>query len=89
MANVTNERNTESHLLAGTLEMALIGVNINVHALNSIEVHSISKPSLEPFCNLKSIRTMDSPRMCDDDQALENFQKMRRYEDNRYFVTWP
>ena len=51
-ANFTNERNTESHHLAGTLEMAPIGVNMNVHALNSIEVHSISKPSLEPFWNI-------------------------------------
>ena len=31
---------------------------------------------------------MDLPRICDDDQALENFQKIVRYEDNRYFVTW-
>ena len=32
---------------------------------------------------------MDLPRKCDDDQVLENFQKMKRYEDNTYFVTRP
>ena len=26
--------------------------------------------------------------MCDDDQALESFQKTIRYKNNQYFVTW-
>ena len=46
------------------------------------------KPDLEQFWNLESIGIMDLPKMCDDDQALENFKKMIRHEDNRYFVTW-
>ena len=32
-ANATTERNTESHLLVGTLEMAPVGVNTNVSRL--------------------------------------------------------
>ena len=47
--NTTTERGTELHLLVGTLGMALGGVSMNVHALNSIDVLSISKPSLESF----------------------------------------
>ena len=27
--------------------------------------------------------------MCDDDQALESFQKTIKYNNNQYFVTWP
>ena len=84
--DATGDRDTELHLLVGTLGMVPVGVN---HALNSTDVISASKPSLESFWSLESIGITDSPQTCDDDQALENFQKAVRYEDNRYFVTWP
>ena len=87
--NPTTVKDNESHLLVGIHGMTPVGVNMNVHSLNSIETISISKPSLESFWNLESIGIMDSPKTCDDDQALENFQKTVRYEDHRYFVTWP
>ena len=37
MVNATTERNTESHLLVGTLEMVPVGVNniMNINALNT------------------------------------------------------
>lgn len=36
--NATTEKNTKSHLLAGTLEMVPFGVNMNAHGLGALNI---------------------------------------------------
>ena len=84
-----SENSTESHFLVGTIGTVSVGDMTSVSTLNNTDVLSSSKPNLESFWSLEAIGITDSPRTCDDDQALENFQKTVRYENNRYFVTWP
>jgi len=52
---------------------------------NSIPV----KPSIDEFWSLESIGIKDSPTATDDDIALDNFNKTIKYEDERYYATWP
>ena len=62
-----------SHI--NNFEIQPVDLNMNVHTLPSVEGLSISRPNLEPFWKLELIGIMDSPKTCDDDQALESFQK--------------
>ena len=87
--NTALNKGTESHLLVGTLEIATLDTKADVYVMNNTDLLSVSRPNLESFWNLEAIGITDSPKTCDDDQALENFQKTVSYQANRYFVTWP
>ena len=87
--NTAAKLDTESHLLVGTIGTTSVDDMITVCGLNNTDLLSASKPDLEPFWSLEAIGITDSPQLCEDDQALVNFQKTVKYEDNRYFVTWP
>ncbi len=48
-----------------------------------------TKPDLEDFWNVEAIGLVDSPNSNDDEVAMQNFKDTLRFEDGRYFVTWP
>ena len=87
--NTYARKTTVPSLLASTVGTVSVGPETTTPMFSNTDPSLACKPDLEQFWNLESIGIMDSPKMCDDDQALENFQKMIRHEDNRYFVTWP
>ena len=87
--STTTEQSAESHLLVGTVGTDIVNAKVNVHYLNSTNLPFTSKPNLELFWNLEAIGITDSPRVCDNDQALESFQKTIKYNNNQYFVIWP
>ena len=47
------------------------------------------KPSINEFWNLETIGIKDPLTKSEDDIALHNLNATIKYEDNRYFTTWP
>ena len=83
------ERNTVPSLLANTVGSVPVGIKTTTHMFSDIDPSLACRPNLDQFWNLESIGITDSPRTSDDDKALENFEKTVKFEQNRYFVTWP
>ena len=77
--NTYARKTTVSSLLASTVGTVSVGTETTTPMFSNTDLSLACKPDLELFWNLESIGIMDSPKMCDDDQALENFQKMIRH----------
>ena len=81
---------SEQNLLVSTMGVAPTNVDTSTHnMLTSVESSITAKPNLELFWNLESLGITESPLTCDDDLALDHFNKTVKFEEGRYMVTWP
>ena len=87
--NTATDKSTVSSLIASTVAAIPLETRETNEIFGNIDLSLMHKPNLEQFWNLESIGITDSPRMLDDDKALESFDNTVMYEDNRYFVAWP
>ena len=87
--NANARETTVPSLLATTVGTVPVDTETTTHTFSNIDPSLACKPNLEQFWNLESIGITDSSKTSDDDKALEIFEKTVKYDDKRYFVTWP
>ena len=78
------------YLIESKLGWILNG-RLESHFFSPFDISFISKETeeLQDFWNLEHIGIRDSPYENDDDRAIEIFNKSIKFENNRYYVTWP
>ena len=80
---------SESNLFVGTTTGIPTGMDPNTETLTFSDSSHIAKPNIEQFWSLESLGITDSPFRCDDDLALDDFNKSVKFANGRYMVTWP
>ena len=81
---------SEESLLVSSMGVTPTNTDTATHnMLTSVESAIATKPNLELFWNLESLGITESPLTCDDDLALDHFNKTAKLVDGRYEVTWP
>jgi len=81
---------SEQNVLVSSMGVTPINTDTATHnMLTSVESAIAAKPNLELFWNLESLGITESPSTCDNDLALDHFNRTVKLVDGRYEVTWP
>jgi hypothetical protein len=85
-----NENSSDKYEFQMNSSMLILSYEANnQNTLTSIDNIMQRKPDLSDFWNIESIGIVDKEDSLGDKMAMEQFTKSLKFENNRYYVTWP